>query len=52
NLQAYHQSLAPFAGGQANGPTWWKTLPINSDHPLKVFAVTMLSIVGHADEVE
>ncbi|KAG1717606.1 hypothetical protein EDB19DRAFT_1590360, partial [Suillus lakei] len=44
---------APFAGGQADGLSWWKNLPINSEiHPLKAFAVTILSIVGHAGEVE
>ncbi|KAG1746405.1 hypothetical protein EDB19DRAFT_1580922, partial [Suillus lakei] len=32
---------------------WWKNLPINSEiHPLKVFAVSILSIVGRAAEVE
>ncbi|KAG1725390.1 hypothetical protein EDB19DRAFT_1582825, partial [Suillus lakei] len=44
---------APFAGGQADSLSWWKNLPTNSEiHLLKVFAVTILSIVGHADEVE
>ncbi|KAG1853162.1 hypothetical protein DFJ58DRAFT_396696 [Suillus subalutaceus] len=55
DLQAYNQSLAPFAGGQADGLPWWKNLPINSEiHPLKAFSVTILilSIVGHAGEVE
>jgi hypothetical protein len=53
DLQAYNQSVAPFAGGQADGLSWWKNLPINSEiHPLKVFSVTILSIVGHAGEVE
>ncbi|KIK36894.1 hypothetical protein CY34DRAFT_810881 [Suillus luteus UH-Slu-Lm8-n1] len=32
---------------------WWKTIPINSKiHTLKFFSVTILSIVGHAGEVE
>ncbi|KAG1888381.1 hypothetical protein F4604DRAFT_1505373, partial [Suillus subluteus] len=55
DLQAYNQSLliAPFAGGQADGLSWWKNLPIISEiHPLKAFSVTNLLIVGHAGEVE
>ncbi|KAG1787732.1 ribonuclease H-like domain-containing protein, partial [Suillus plorans] len=53
DLQAYNQSVAPFAGGHADGLSWWQNLPINSEiHPLKAFAVTILSIVGHAGEVE
>ncbi|KAG1838893.1 hypothetical protein F4604DRAFT_1597744, partial [Suillus subluteus] len=33
--------------------SWWKNLPINSEiHPLKAFSMTILSIVGHAGEVE
>ncbi|KAG2157798.1 uncharacterized protein EDB93DRAFT_1065158, partial [Suillus bovinus] len=53
DLQAYNQSVAPFAGGQADDLSWWQNLPINSElHPLKAFAVTILSIVGHAGEVE
>ncbi|KAG1899347.1 uncharacterized protein F5891DRAFT_898335, partial [Suillus fuscotomentosus] len=53
DLQAYNQSVASFADGQADGLSWWQNLPINSEiHPLKAFAVTILSIVGHADEVE
>ncbi|KAG1848290.1 hypothetical protein F4604DRAFT_1973927 [Suillus subluteus] len=36
DLQAYNQSLAPFADGQADSLSWWKSLPINSEiHPLK-----------------
>ncbi|KAG2034079.1 hypothetical protein BDR03DRAFT_1013688 [Suillus americanus] len=50
DLQAYNQSLAPFAGGHADGLSWWNNLPINSKiHPLKAFSVTILSIVGHAE---
>ncbi|KAG2360986.1 hypothetical protein BDR07DRAFT_1288367, partial [Suillus spraguei] len=44
---------APFAGGQADGLAWWENLPVNSDaHPLKAFAIIILSIVPHAAEVE
>ncbi|KAG2040859.1 hypothetical protein BDR03DRAFT_932489 [Suillus americanus] len=53
DLQAYNQSLTPFTGGHAGGLSWWKNLSINSEiHPLKAFSVTILSIVGHAGEVE
>ncbi|KAG2091935.1 hypothetical protein BD769DRAFT_1371067, partial [Suillus cothurnatus] len=44
---------APFAGGQADGLSWWENLPINFGiYPLKVFAATILSIVGHEGKVE
>ena len=47
DLQAYNRSISPFSGGQKDGLKWWQDLPVNSaDHPLKVFAITMLSIVG------
>ncbi|KAG1824700.1 uncharacterized protein BJ212DRAFT_1261522, partial [Suillus subaureus] len=50
---AHNQSLATFTGGQADNLCWWKNLPINSEiHPLKAFSVTILSITGHAGEVE
>ena len=40
-------------GDQANGKEWWESLPISStDHPLKAFAITLLSIVPHSAEVE
>jgi hypothetical protein len=47
DLQAYNQSAAPFAGGQADGLLWWKNLPVNAEaYPLKAFSMTILSIVG------
>ncbi|KAG2031506.1 hypothetical protein BDR03DRAFT_972487, partial [Suillus americanus] len=53
DLQAYNQSLASFAGGQVDGLSWWKNLPTNSEiHPHKAYSVTIMSIVGHAGEVE
>jgi len=53
DLQAYNRSVSPFSGAHKDGLTWWKDLPIHSeDHPLKAFAITMLSIVGHAGDVE
>ncbi|KAG1846896.1 hypothetical protein F4604DRAFT_1958802 [Suillus subluteus] len=53
DLQACNQSLTPFAGGQANGLSRWKNLPINCEiHPLKAVSVTIISIVRHAGEVE
>ncbi|KAG1803106.1 uncharacterized protein BJ212DRAFT_1230899, partial [Suillus subaureus] len=42
----YNESAAPFTGGQADSLSWWKNLP------LKAFAMTILSIVGHAGKVE
>jgi hypothetical protein len=36
-----------------DGLSWWENLPINSEtHPLKAFAIIILSIVPHAAEVE
>ncbi|KAF9241820.1 ribonuclease H-like domain-containing protein [Melanogaster broomeanus] len=53
DMRAYNLSRAPFAGGQADGLAWWENLPISADtHPLKPFAVTILSIVPHAGDVE
>ncbi|KAG2336964.1 hypothetical protein BDR05DRAFT_978652 [Suillus weaverae] len=53
DLKAYNLCHAPFAGSQADGLAWWENLPINSDtHPLKSFAIIILSIVPHAAEVE
>ncbi|KAI5990358.1 hypothetical protein EDC04DRAFT_2911953 [Pisolithus marmoratus] len=60
-MQAYHRKmqgafpwiLAPFAGGQADGLAWWEHSPVSADaHPLKALAVTILSIVPHAGDVE
>ncbi|KAG1846489.1 hypothetical protein C8R48DRAFT_732919 [Suillus tomentosus] len=39
------QYMALFAGGQADGLSWWKLFHLI--HPLKVCAVTVLSIIGH-----
>ncbi|KAN0082875.1 hypothetical protein V8E55_008670 [Tylopilus felleus] len=53
DIQTYHLSRAPFAGGTADGLTWWEHLTISSeDHPLKAFAITILSIVPHAGDIE
>jgi len=53
DLKAYNLCHAPFAGGQADGLAWWENLPISSEkHPLKAFAIIVLSIVPHAAEVE
>ncbi|KAG2358163.1 hypothetical protein BDR07DRAFT_1295829 [Suillus spraguei] len=53
DLEAYNVCHAPFAGGQADGLAWWENLPVNSDaHPLKAFAIIILSIVPHAAEFE
>jgi len=52
-LKQYYQCRGPFTGGQATGKEWWESLPISStDHPLKGFAITILSIVPHSAEVE
>jgi hypothetical protein len=53
DLKAYNLCHSPFAGGQVDGLSWWENLPINSEtHPLKAFAIIILSIVPHAAEVE
>lgn len=53
DIQTYHLSRSPFAGGTADGLAWWEHLTISSeDHPLKAFAITILSIVPHAGDVE
>ena len=53
DIQTYHLSQAPFVGGTADGLTWWEHLTISSeDHPLKAFAITILSIVPHAGDIK
>ena len=53
DLKQYYQCRGPFTGGQAKGKEWRESLPISStDHPLKGFAITLLSIVPHSAEVE
>ncbi|KIK75105.1 hypothetical protein PAXRUDRAFT_173810 [Paxillus rubicundulus Ve08.2h10] len=53
DIQTYNLSRAPFAGGQADGLVWWENLPVGAEaHPLKAFAITILSIVPHAGKVE
>ncbi|KAG1807686.1 uncharacterized protein BJ212DRAFT_1303393 [Suillus subaureus] len=53
DLKAYNLCHSPFARGQADGLAWWENLPINSEmHPLKAFAIIILSIVPHTAEVE
>ncbi|KAG2062609.1 hypothetical protein BDR04DRAFT_1040100, partial [Suillus decipiens] len=51
--KAYNLCHAPFTGGQVDRLAWCENLPVNSDaHPLKAFAIVILSIVPHAAEVE
>ncbi|KAF8192079.1 ribonuclease H-like domain-containing protein [Pholiota molesta] len=53
NLQQYHQVKGPFVGGHCNSLEWWENLPISGEkYPLKSLAITLLSIVPHAAEVE
>ncbi|KAF9234431.1 ribonuclease H-like domain-containing protein [Melanogaster broomeanus] len=53
DIQTYNSSRASFAGGQADGLVWWENLPMSAEaHPLKAFAITILSIVPHAGKVE
>ncbi|KAI5995785.1 hypothetical protein F5J12DRAFT_785554 [Pisolithus orientalis] len=53
DMQDYNISHAPFAGGHANGLSWWESLPVTSDtHPLKSLTITILSIFPHAGDVE
>ncbi|KAF9237795.1 hypothetical protein BU15DRAFT_88612 [Melanogaster broomeanus] len=53
DMQTYNLGRAPFAGGQTDGLAWWENLPVSAEaHPLKGFAITILSIVPHAGKVE
>ena len=53
NLQLYHQVKTLFVGGHRNSLEWWENLPVSSDkYPLKALAITLLSVVPHAAEVE
>jgi hypothetical protein len=53
NLQEYHQVKGPFVGGRRNSLEWWENLPISGEkYPIKALAITLLSIVPHAGEVE
>ncbi|KAG1775271.1 hypothetical protein EV702DRAFT_955637, partial [Suillus placidus] len=53
NLRVYHQCHHPFAGGQADGLSWRENLPISAEeYPLKALAITLLSVVPHAGDVE
>ncbi|KAG1749447.1 hypothetical protein EDB19DRAFT_1629467, partial [Suillus lakei] len=53
DLKAYNLCRAPFPGGHTNGLAWWESLAFSADrHPLKGLAITLLSIVPHAADVE
>lgn len=53
DLKMYSRCEGAFAGGQADGIDWWKGLLIDANnHPLKIFAIRILSIVPHAADVE
>ena len=53
NLQQYHQVKGPFVGGHRNSLEWWENLPISGEkYPIKALAITLLSVVPHAGEVE
>lgn len=53
DLKLYYLIKAPFQGSQADGLDWWQCLPIRGDeHPLKPFAIAILSIVPHSADVE
>jgi hypothetical protein len=53
DLKAYHNGLAPFAGGKSDGKDWWTSLLVGiSSHLLKALAIKIFSIVPHAAEVE
>ncbi|KAG2075185.1 hypothetical protein BDR04DRAFT_1228939 [Suillus decipiens] len=45
DLKAYNLCRTPFAGGYADGLTWWKSLVVSANrHPPKALAITLLSI--------
>lgn len=53
DLRLYHQCKEPFSGGQSDGLDWWENLAVRAEeHPLKILAVTLFSIVPHSAEVE
>ncbi|KIK44650.1 hypothetical protein CY34DRAFT_784253 [Suillus luteus UH-Slu-Lm8-n1] len=53
DLKAYNLCRAPFSGGQVDGLAWWESLAVSAEgHPLKALAITLLSIVPHAADVE
>jgi hypothetical protein len=53
DLKQYYQCKGPFVDGSKNGLDWWENLPTTADkNPLKALAITILSIVPHAGEVE
>lgn len=53
DLKQYYHRKGPFAGSSTDGLDWWENLEIpGKKHPLKGFAITILSIVPHSAEVE
>ena len=53
DMDAYFQCRDVFAGGQKDCLAWWTALPAkHAKHPLKQFAMAILSIVPHAAEIE
>ena len=53
DLSQYYECKGPFAGDKTDGKAWWEGLDITQEeHPIKTLAITLLSIVPHAAEVE
>jgi len=53
DLLDYHKCKGPFSGAMADGLQWWESLTASAEkHPLKALAITLLSVVPHAAEVE
>jgi hypothetical protein len=53
DLKQYNQCKGPFVGASKDGLDWWENLPTTTDkNPLKALAITILSVVPHAGEVE
>jgi hypothetical protein len=53
DLVAYRGQKPPFTGGFNIASDWWRNLAvIDTQHPLRVFALLILSVVPHSAEVE
>ncbi|VDB95632.1 unnamed protein product [Peniophora sp. CBMAI 1063] len=53
DMEEYQACRGVFAGGQTDAYTWWTSRPlIRSEHPLRVLAEMLHSIVPHSAEIE
>lgn len=53
DMKTYHVFRGVFSGAAKDGLDWWESLPVTAEeHPLKVLAIILFSIVPHAADVE